>query len=82
MKKMAILSQKGGAGKTTMAVNLAVAADRHGLAAAVIDIEPSDISGSMGGQSAFRSTEPEGKAGARGPSPLFAHIQNRIKGKR
>jgi chromosome partitioning protein len=40
MKKLVILSQKGGAGKTTMAVNLAVAADRLGLAAAVIDIDP------------------------------------------
>jgi chromosome partitioning protein len=40
VKKLVILSQKGGAGKTTIAVNLAVAADRHGLAAAVIDIDP------------------------------------------
>jgi chromosome partitioning protein len=40
MKRLAILSQKGGAGKTTIAVNLAVAADRLGMAAAVIDIDP------------------------------------------
>ena len=40
MKRLVILSRKGGAGKTTIAVNLAVAADRFGLAAAVIDIDP------------------------------------------
>jgi chromosome partitioning protein len=40
MKKLAVLSQKGGVGKTTIAVNLAVAADRQDLAAAVIDIDP------------------------------------------
>ena len=40
MKVLAIISEKGGAGKTTLAVNLAVAAEAHGLATAVFDLDP------------------------------------------
>ena len=40
MKTFAIISQKGGAGKTTLALNLACAAERAGLATAVIDLDP------------------------------------------
>lgn len=40
MKTLAIISRKGGAGKTTIAVHLAVAADAHGLATAVFDLDP------------------------------------------
>ncbi len=40
MKVIAIISEKGGAGKTTLAVNLAVAAEAHGLATAVFDLDP------------------------------------------
>lgn len=40
MKIVAIESQKGGTGKTTTALNLAVAAERAGQAAVVIDLDP------------------------------------------
>lgn len=40
MKIIAIISQKGGSGKTTVAVHLAVCAERAGQVAAIIDLDP------------------------------------------
>ena len=40
MKTLAILSRKGGTGKTTIAVHLAVAAERAGQTTALIDLDP------------------------------------------
>jgi chromosome partitioning protein len=40
MQILAIISQKGGAGKTTLAVNLAVAAEREDVPTVIIDLDP------------------------------------------
>ena len=40
MKTLAILSRKGGTGKTTLATHLSVAAERAGHTAALIDLDP------------------------------------------
>ncbi len=40
MKVLAILSEKGGAGKTSIAVNLAVAAEAQGFPTVVFDLDP------------------------------------------
>ena len=40
MKVLAVLSQKGGVGKTTLATSLAVAAESDGKSVAVVDLDP------------------------------------------
>jgi chromosome partitioning protein len=40
MKTIAIISQKGGAGKTTVAIHLAVAAEHRGMNTALFDLDP------------------------------------------
>lgn len=40
MTKIAVLSAKGGAGKTTVAINLAVSAEHAGHATVLIDLDP------------------------------------------
>jgi len=40
MKTIAIISQKGGAGKTTVAIHLAVAAEQRGMNTAIFDLDP------------------------------------------
>jgi len=48
MRVVAILSQKGGAGKTTIAVNLATAAELADVRCAIIDLDPQASSTSWG----------------------------------
>lgn len=48
MKIVALISQKGGAGKTTLAVHLAARAAADGLATAVIDLDPQATAASWG----------------------------------
>jgi chromosome partitioning protein len=55
MKTIAIISQKGGAGKTTIALHLAVAAELVGKSTAVIDLDP-QASASRWGDSRERKT--------------------------
>ena len=48
MKTVAIISQKGGAGKTTLSVHLATAAALSGHSAAIIDLDPQGTAASWG----------------------------------
>lgn len=59
MKVIAILSEKGGAGKTTLAVHLAVAAQMAGLETAIIDLDPQASAADWGDR---RGTAPEAVA--------------------
>jgi chromosome partitioning protein len=56
MRAISVISQKGGAGKTTITVHLATAACRAGLTVAVIDLDPQATARRWGDK---RSSPPE-----------------------
>ena len=64
MKTLAILSGKGGAGKTTLAVHLAVASEHAGHSTAIIDLDPQASAFS------WKSTRPDE---AHTPVVIYAH---------
>lgn len=57
MKTVAIISQKGGAGKTTLSVHLATASALAGHSAAIIDLDPQGTAASWGDRR--QADEPE-----------------------
>lgn len=59
MKVVAVLSEKGGAGKTTLAVHLATAAQLAGRSAAILDLDPQ---GSAYAWAERRAADPEAQA--------------------
>src|SRR4051794_26277316 len=56
MKTVSVISQKGGAGKTTLAIHLATSAQRAGLTAAIVDLDPQATARRWGDK---RSAAPE-----------------------
>lgn len=76
MKTIAIISQKGGAGKTTLAVHLATAAAAAKLSAAIIDLDPQGTATSWGDRRKAESPEVVSGQAIRLPSLLRAAEQN------
>src|SRR5271154_5895636 len=62
MKTLAIISRKGGAGKTTLAIHLAIAAEVAGVSTAIFDLDPQ-------ASAALWADRSEGKAPAVIPAP-------------
>src|SRR4051794_26558239 len=76
MKIVAIISQKGGAGKTTLAVHLATAASEAGHAAAIIDLDPQATAASWGDRRAAAAPEVISGQAARLPALVNAASEN------
>lgn len=76
MKIVAIISQKGGAGKTTLAVHLAAAAAKAGHKSAVIDLDPQGTAASWGDRRAAEEPEVISGQAVRLPALLDAAREN------
>ena len=59
MRRIAIINQKGGVGKTTTAVNLGAALAQAGQKVCILDLDPqAHIDGGFGLQRSLRSMRP------------------------
>jgi chromosome partitioning protein len=76
MKVIAIISQKGGAGKTTLAVHLATAATAAGYTAAIIDLDPQATAASWGDRRQAAAPEVISGQAARLPALMKAAGDN------
>lgn len=76
MKIIAIISQKGGAGKTTLTVHLATAAAAAGHQAAIIDLDPQATAASWGDRRAADAPEVISGQAARLPVLVGTARQN------
>ena len=59
MRTIAVISQKGGVGKSTVAVHLAVAGTLAGLRTALVDLDPQATARKWGDKRAAHTSEPE-----------------------
>jgi chromosome partitioning protein len=75
MRTVAVASQKGGCGKTTLALHLAVAAERAGYATVVIDMDPQ---GTAEAWSEWRKEAPPPVIPAK--APTLARVLERASG--
>lgn len=76
MKIIAVISQKGGAGKTTLAVHLATAATASGRTAAVIDLDPQATAASWSDRRAADTPEVISGQAVRLPALVKAAEEN------
>ena len=76
MKIVAIISQKGGAGKTTLAVHLAAAAAKAGYRTAIIDLDPQGTAASWGDRRAAQEPEVISGQAIRLPALIKAAQEN------
>lgn len=76
MKVLAILSEKGGAGKSMLAVNLAVAAEARGLVTVIFDVDPRANAAAWG---AARAAAPDVVAASAAQLPALL-VQARANG--
>lgn len=76
MKIIAIISQKGGAGKTTLAVHLATAAAAAGHTTAIIDLDPQATAASWGDRRIDPAPEVISGQAARLPALVSAAREN------
>jgi chromosome partitioning protein len=76
VKVIAIISQKGGAGKTTLAVHLATAASAAGHTAAIIDLDPQATATSWGDHRQAEAPEVVSGQAVRLPALMKAAQEN------